>query len=266
VDLVNAVPLSALESFSTGVMSYARPSSQTQTLTVNGRSGPLSDVKVRQAISHAIDRGSLVKSLLAGHGAVAGGQLQPAILPIGTKLDGAPYTFDPALSRRLLAESSVKGRATVTLTYSTGDATGAAVAQVLQSDLTKVGITLQLKPLDPAASIAAIVGGKSELGLAQPSASTPTAGGALGFFIQTGGYGGGWDMTKVQSSLDAYTRAHDAQQQAAAVQEFEQYVDSTLPSIALYCPYAAFVAKSNIGGLHVNPLLVYPIQDLWRAQ
>ncbi len=266
IDVVNFAPLSSLPTFGSGVVSFTNPSSQTATLAVNGRSGALADVKVREAVSHAIDRAGLVKGLLEENGTPAIGALQPAVVPPGAKGDEKAYTFDPELAKERLAESSVHGKASLSLIYSTGDSTQAAVAQALQSEMAEVGIQLNLKALDPTAAISSVLGGKFELGLVEPSASVPTASGSIGFYVLSEGYGGGWDMTEPTKVLNQYTAAKSPQQQIAAVEAFENYSGSELPSISLFNPYSAFVTQPDVGGFSVNPLLVYRVGDLWLEQ
>ena len=74
-------------------------------LTLNTSSPPLDNVKVRQAIAHAIDRESLVKSLLLGFGKIA-----HSIIPeeSWSYSPGQTYSFDPAASKRLLDEAGFR--------------------------------------------------------------------------------------------------------------------------------------------------------------
>lgn len=76
-------------------------------LAMNNKSGPLADVRVRAAISHAIDRQALIDGAMYGYGE-----------PIGTHF--APHhpsyvdltlqsRYDPALSKQLLKEAGAEG-------------------------------------------------------------------------------------------------------------------------------------------------------------
>jgi peptide/nickel transport system substrate-binding protein/oligopeptide transport system substrate-binding protein len=63
-----------------------------------------SDVRVRQAFSHAVDRDTIVKSLLRGFGQPAKG-LAGAGVPGGGAADCTACTYDPAKAKALLAEA-----------------------------------------------------------------------------------------------------------------------------------------------------------------
>src|SRR6185437_1616429 len=65
---------------------------------------PFRDIRVRQAVAHAIDTKALLDGVLGGIGTLGGGIESPVI-------DGAialpPYPHDPAKARQLLAEAGL---------------------------------------------------------------------------------------------------------------------------------------------------------------
>jgi peptide/nickel transport system substrate-binding protein len=69
---------------------------------LNHRRGPWQDLRVRQAISMAIDRESLVNAVMQGQGAPATGPLPPAMLRCD-QIQG--HSYDPAQARDLLAQA-----------------------------------------------------------------------------------------------------------------------------------------------------------------
>jgi peptide/nickel transport system substrate-binding protein len=68
---------------------------------------PLKDVRVRRALSHAINREGIVAQVMEGQ-AVATGQMLPRDLPSAVP-DLPPDPFDPAAARRLLTEAGWGG-------------------------------------------------------------------------------------------------------------------------------------------------------------
>lgn len=71
-------------------------------LELNHEFEPFSDVRVRQAIAHAIDREAIVEGPMQGYAGVLGNQI-----PSGLEQPEAPepYTYDPEEARRLLEEA-----------------------------------------------------------------------------------------------------------------------------------------------------------------
>jgi peptide/nickel transport system substrate-binding protein len=106
-----------------------------------GRSGksPVNDVRVRQAISYAIDRESIVKNLLGG-----GQVVNLACYPnqFGCEAPGAPiYKYDPEKAKALLAEAGYKDGVSVDF-YGYRDR---PIAEAMMGYMSKVGIKANLQ-------------------------------------------------------------------------------------------------------------------------
>jgi peptide/nickel transport system substrate-binding protein len=106
------------------------------------------DPRVRQAISHAIDRTAIATQLLSGNAVPL---VQPYPPGHWANVPGLEDTmrFDQDVSRKLLADAGASNL-TFDLTYAAGSASFEPIAQVLQSQLAAVGITVQLIPLPSA--------------------------------------------------------------------------------------------------------------------
>ncbi len=114
------------------------------TLGFNHRSPALSNLKVRQAICHAIDRTTLLETVWDGHGTLIGTMAAPTD-PYYVDLAGR-YPYDPDRARQLLAESGVGPvslRLRVPLTKYATDA-----AQFIAARLGEVGVTTTIEELD----------------------------------------------------------------------------------------------------------------------
>lgn len=76
-------------------------------LSTNNKSGPLSDVKVREAIAHAINRQEIIDGAMSGYGTPIGTHFAPHN-PAYVDLT-AMSAYDPELSKKLLAEAGQEG-------------------------------------------------------------------------------------------------------------------------------------------------------------
>ena len=112
------------------------------------------DVRVRQALTHAIDRELIVKTLLDGLAPVVHGAIQP--LSWAFTDDVRKYAFDPAAARRLLDEAGwtpgADGvrekdgrRLAFTLITQAGFAIRESVAQTLQRQWRDVGVEARVQ-------------------------------------------------------------------------------------------------------------------------
>ncbi len=127
---------------------------------------PFNDVRVRRAISHAIDRQGLIEAVW-GRGeptaAVARGLLEWS-LPIEQLGEGARYyRYDPKEAKRLLAEAGYPKGFKTTLTVTTGLSRDLIDdAQMVQGYLKDVGIEAELKLQEHGAYFATTMQGKFE--------------------------------------------------------------------------------------------------------
>ena len=130
-------------------------------IDATGRTGadsPLTKLKVRQAIMHAIDRPGFVRSLVPGGGRALDAPCYPT--QFGCDLAAAVrYEFNPDKARGLLAEAGYPaGFETELVTYAL-PSWGAAV----QAQLKAVGITANISQMQAAAAIAQSLEGRSPL-------------------------------------------------------------------------------------------------------
>ncbi|MBE1558991.1 peptide ABC transporter substrate-binding protein [Nonomuraea africana] len=108
-----------------------------------------SDLRVRQAFSQAVDRDTIVKSLLRGFGQPAKGLAGPNI-PGGGDADCAACSFDPARAKALLAEAGGwKGPLTLwTYQDPLNTVLLEAVGNQLRANLGIETVTTQAQPVD----------------------------------------------------------------------------------------------------------------------
>lgn len=103
-----------------------------------------SDAKVRRALAIAIDRDTIVKNALFGHGQSASG-----VLPDGywaETPDEVDYAYDPDESKRLLAEAGAQDLEFDMLSRS--DTSSVRLAEILKDQWAAVGVTVKILPRD----------------------------------------------------------------------------------------------------------------------
>ncbi|WP_435222410.1 ABC transporter substrate-binding protein [Streptomyces sp. Tue6028] len=142
----------------------------TNYLAFNPKVKPFDNPKVRQAISYAVDRTSVINA--AGGSSLA----EPATtyLPDQKSFGYTPYDHfpagksgNPAKAEELLKEAGYKNGLTITLTHSNSKdfETSPEIATALQDALKKAGITVKLQGLEDNDYSDKIHGAKTEPGL-----------------------------------------------------------------------------------------------------
>ncbi|WP_226574952.1 ABC transporter substrate-binding protein [Acuticoccus sediminis] len=123
-----------------------------------GEGNPLTNVKVRQAINHAIDKKTIVENLVGGDGEVIDVPCYP--MQLGCDVSAAVvYDYDPEKARALLAEAGFGDGLQVSMT----SYRDRARAEAVQAYLAAVGITANLEMLQARASFSGWREGKTEV-------------------------------------------------------------------------------------------------------
>src|ERR1035438_2149623 len=164
---VNSLPMDSLAVLATrpNLIVEDAPGTQVQYIGFNLSDTLLRDARIRQAIACAIDRRLIIHTLLGGHAHTA-----ESLLPISHWAftgDLARYDFDPARAARLLDEAGhAPGRDGVRFhlamkTSTDGDSR--LLAAVLQQQLAKVGIALDLRSYEFATFYADVTRGAFQM-------------------------------------------------------------------------------------------------------
>ncbi|HEY1940680.1 MAG TPA: ABC transporter substrate-binding protein [Roseiarcus sp.] len=114
-------------------------------LAMNNKKKPLDDLKVRQAIAHAIDRKAIIDGAMNGLGTPIGSHLTPND-PGYVDLTGE-YPFDPAKSKALLKEAGVKTPLDLTLVLPPPDYARKG-GEIIAAELADVGINAKIENVE----------------------------------------------------------------------------------------------------------------------
>ncbi len=113
---------------------------------------PMNNVKVRQAINHAVDIQGIIDSILEGSAVRMNGPFHEGTLGYNPAIK--PYPYNPQKAKQLLAEAGYPNGFETTLSFNPGGAEGSTnhqeVAEALAYQLKEVGIRVKLDPLEAA--------------------------------------------------------------------------------------------------------------------
>jgi len=149
-----------------------RPALRDLFIAINTTRGPLKDPRVRQALNHAVDVGTLLGNIMVGRGIRAAGAIPPGIA--GYDSARTPYAFDVAKARQLLAEAGYAKGFSLQL-WRSHLPEYARIAQAIQQSLGQIGVTVEIVERDAASARAAARNGEADLFLSDWYADYPDA-------------------------------------------------------------------------------------------
>jgi len=236
------------------------------------------DKRVRQAMTHAIDRDALVQKVLYGQGQVINGPIPPISWAYAS--DTPEFEYNPATSKQLLAQAGwtpgpdgmlqKDGKPfAFTLTTNSGGTVRAAIATIVQDQLKKVGIRVEttviewnafLDRVNKSHDFDAVVLAWSLGNDPDQKATWATSSYPSGFnFIK-------YSNSRVDSLLDQ-ARSVPACDQATRQSLYAQVqalIADDQPYTFLHMPKTVVVANKRVQGLRPSPWtnLFWNVQDL----
>jgi ABC-type transport system substrate-binding protein len=233
---------------------------------MNVREKPFTDVKVRQAVNHAINTVRLQK-LLAGQ-AKALNQVFPEGMP-GHQADKQFYTYDPEKAKQLLAEAGFPDGFEVTF-YGHNVEPFPKLAQAVQNDLAAVGIKASIKLMDKATYWNLISLPQSHVGIGLtdwymdfpdpsdfvgPLYTHPIEGGSNANFYQN---------AEVDKLYAASASELDPAKRLDMFVQMQDLIMADAPSAILYQPVFNGMYGKNVGGYYFHPVWNLQFQWMWK--
>jgi peptide/nickel transport system substrate-binding protein len=150
VDYIEPVPpkdIKALQAEKSFVVSGG-PNLSFVGASLNTSKKPFDDVKVRQALAYGISRDEVVQKAFDGYAQPLWGP--PLIPPYWAGNTDKYYSYDANKAKQLLADAGYSGGLKTSIKIGTGTSYHPPFAAVVQSELKKVGVDVQIIPLDGA--------------------------------------------------------------------------------------------------------------------
>jgi peptide/nickel transport system substrate-binding protein len=236
-----------------------------QYIGVNLGDPALSDVRVRRALAHAIDRQAIVDHLRRGLATPADGLIPPLARAHEPGLTS--YALDPQRARQLLDEAGYPDpdgdgpapRLRFTLKTSNIEFNRLQAA-VVQQDLARVGVALEVRTYEFATLFADVIAGNFQLyflqwsggALADPdilrrvfhSSQAPPAGFNRGRFRSA----------KVDALLDEAATSLNPARRQAAFAEVQRVLADEVPYISLWHKTNFAIAQRALVGVRLSPI------------
>lgn len=207
------------------------------------------NIKLREAMAHAIDYKALVNTVWRGKAKVADSFLPPSVLgykPVG------PYKYDLSLAKKLLAESGHPNGFTFDF-YTWENEYNPQVAQVLQSMWKKIGINMNVHVVDLPTFIKGFNAGEYQVTHTGATAAINDPDAALLIWPLWRTIPLRHKDQKIQDFLDKGVTTYDPQKRKVIYQDMMKYCFDQTYVIPLAYLEFAFGAGKNVQNLKFAP-------------
>ncbi|WP_456600547.1 ABC transporter substrate-binding protein [Blastococcus sp. SYSU DS0616] len=223
----------------------------------------LQDIRVRQALAHAIDRQTIVNSLLPEGAEVATNFMPPTV--DGWAEDVPTYEYDPERARQLLEEAGAVGT-TLRFYYPTDVSRPylpdpAAMFQVISEDLQEVGFQVQPTALQWNPDyLQAVQTGQADVHLLGWTGDYNDAYNFIGTFFaedqnnQASAEFGAFSAPEIFAALAEADSEPDPANRTELYQEANRLIKEFLPAVPISHSPPALVVADDVQGLEPSPL------------
>ena len=147
IDLALGLTADELEQINETSDIYSSPQNLVQLLGLNNEFEPFSNEKVREAISHAVNKDEIIETAADGMASKLYSAFSPALKDYYNDL-GEQYPYDVDRARELLKEAGYENGFDLTITVPSDYKYHIDTAELIQAQLEQIGIRVTLDPIE----------------------------------------------------------------------------------------------------------------------
>jgi len=228
-------------------------------LAMNNARKPLQDVRVRRAITHAIDREGFIRSVLDGRGVAIGSHFSPA--DAGYLHLANMYPHDPERARALLKSAGVATPLRLTLALPPAPYAHEG-GPVIAQDLARVGIVAELQRLSWEQWLNGPFKGQFDMTLINHVEP-------LDYRIYADpGYYFGYDSPAFRDLVQRHAQSESPRERARLFAQLQRHLAEDAVNAWLYASQVGTVVRKGLRGVWMHyPIFVHDIAALrWGSE
>jgi peptide/nickel transport system substrate-binding protein len=226
----------------------------------------LNNVKVRQALRLATDKEEIIKIAVFGYGE-ATSNVYPRVIGQFFNTDIKDEGYNPDKARTLLAEAGYPNGFTTEISFSNGSTVVEGIATLLKEQWAKVGVTLNLSPMEGAALSEQFDTLNHTITMLRWSEDTNDPQGLTDFiavYNQSHGFHTGFNNPRVTQLAGIAAGTVDTAVREAAYKEIQQILYDEAPLFPVYQATYFLATRKNISGFNQSPLGQYDLTNLTK--
>lgn len=260
--IVEYVPAASASSYGEDAIEPLPPS-QIYHVSLNTTKGPFANPDLRRAVAYGLNYNNIINGPLKGYATEAKGVL-PTGLPSWTAPDEPYFETDLAKAKKLVAASGVS-HPKVELIYDSGSEEYATIAQIIKTDLGKVGITVVTTGLETGAYEERAFTLDADMVLSFYGAITPSMIDPIGWMVATSWLFSGYDVKGLEEQFAAFGRATSEAGQTKVVSEIQNDSVADVPVVAMAESEVIHAVAPGIDGFKPAPWGLFYYDDLKPA-
>lgn len=243
------------------------PQNLVQIMAINKTRAPFSDVRVRQAIAHALDRNTIIEGTMFGYGIPIASHLTPTS-PYYVDLTGL-YPYDPEQARRLLGETGFPDGFSATLTLPQNYEIHVRTGEIIADQLFRVGIDLEIELVEWGQWLSRVYRDADydltvigHIGKLDPGAMLSSYGaGQENYYFRRG-----YENPRLNDLLEEGRITVDSHRRAAIYAEVQEIIARDVINYFIQDPYQIFIAKRGVTGLALYPIYLINVTTVsWSS-
>ncbi|AEG61600.1 ABC transporter substrate-binding protein [Desulforamulus ruminis] len=260
LDIAEGIPVDQLEKLKSNqdIKIIENPSLLVNYIYLNNQKKPLDNVKVRQALNYAIDYDGMIQGVMLGNATQVKGPIPEGLW--GHDPNVKQYKLDLNKSKELLAEAGYPQGFTIKLLYADYKPWWEQEALIIQDNLSKVGVKVELEKLAWATLRDKVDRADFDicLGVWSPDYADPHMFMNYWFDSENHGLAGNrafYQNSQVDQLLREAARINDQEKRTELYRQVQNMVMEEAPYILLFQNNSLVPMRKNIEGYVYNPML-----------
>ncbi len=224
----------------------------------NNQTAPFDDVRVRRALNMLVDREKIIKAVYQGRAVSANGSIPPGISGYTEGSNGLEY--NPEEGRRLLKEAGYsKDRPLTFDLYQRSSQSAFEITRLLQGELKKHGVVINLKPMEWSALKDAVSKGEAPAFYMSWFGDYPDGENFLFPVFHSSNWGSGGNRARFKNEeidrmIEDSVKIQDADRRSEAYSRINRKIAEHAPWIYLWHASESYLTSKKVSNMDFSPM------------